>query len=158
MKTLIQLFLIFAKIGGFTFGGGYAMLPMLQKEVVEKEVEKEVEKIKETTRTQFANISQSVFFNIGSAKIASRKDLVNVKELAEYAIENNAKLLVTGYADNRTGSAELNQALSEQRAQAVVEELVNIGVGRDDIVVESKGGVDAITPFSYSRRVTVKRQ
>ena len=36
MKTLIQMFLIFARIGGFTFGGGYAMLPMLQKEVVEK--------------------------------------------------------------------------------------------------------------------------
>ena len=35
MKTLIQLFLIFARIGGFTFGGGYAMLPMLQKELVE---------------------------------------------------------------------------------------------------------------------------
>ena len=35
MKTLIQLFLIFARIGGFTFGGGYAMLPMLQKEVVD---------------------------------------------------------------------------------------------------------------------------
>ena len=36
MKTLIQMFLTFARIGGFTFGGGYAMLPMLQKEVVEK--------------------------------------------------------------------------------------------------------------------------
>ncbi len=35
MKTLIQMFLIFARIGGFTFGGGYAMLPMLQKELVE---------------------------------------------------------------------------------------------------------------------------
>ena len=35
MKTLIQLFLIFARVGGFTFGGGYAMLPMLQKEVVD---------------------------------------------------------------------------------------------------------------------------
>lgn len=35
MKTLIQLFLAFARIGGFTFGGGYAMLPMLQKELVE---------------------------------------------------------------------------------------------------------------------------
>lgn len=35
MKTLIQLFVAFARIGGFTFGGGYAMLPMLQKEVVE---------------------------------------------------------------------------------------------------------------------------
>ena len=36
MKELFQLFFAFARIGGFTFGGGYAMLPMLQKEVVEK--------------------------------------------------------------------------------------------------------------------------
>ena len=36
MKELWQLFAAFARIGGFTFGGGYAMLPMLQKEVVEK--------------------------------------------------------------------------------------------------------------------------
>ena len=36
MKELLQLFLAFAKIGAFTFGGGYAMLPMLQREVVEK--------------------------------------------------------------------------------------------------------------------------
>ncbi len=36
MKLLFDLFFIFARIGGFTFGGGYAMLPMLQKEVVER--------------------------------------------------------------------------------------------------------------------------
>ena len=36
MKDLIELFFVFAKIGLFTFGGGYAMLPMLQKEIVEK--------------------------------------------------------------------------------------------------------------------------
>lgn len=35
MKELLDLFFTFARIGGFTFGGGYAMLPMLQKEVVE---------------------------------------------------------------------------------------------------------------------------
>lgn len=35
MKILLQLFVIFARVGGFTFGGGYAMLPMLQKELVE---------------------------------------------------------------------------------------------------------------------------
>ena len=34
--SLLDLFLTFARIGGFTFGGGYAMLPMLQKEVVEE--------------------------------------------------------------------------------------------------------------------------
>ena len=36
MNELIDLFLTFARIGGLTFGGGYAMLPILQKEVVEE--------------------------------------------------------------------------------------------------------------------------
>ena len=36
MNKYLDLFLTFARIGGLTFGGGYAMLPMLQKEVVEK--------------------------------------------------------------------------------------------------------------------------
>lgn len=34
-KRLWQLFLTFLKIGGFTFGGGYAMIPLIQKETVE---------------------------------------------------------------------------------------------------------------------------
>ena len=29
MKELWSLFLTFAKVGGMTFGGGYAMLPIL---------------------------------------------------------------------------------------------------------------------------------
>lgn len=33
---LSELFLSFLKIGAFTFGGGYAMMPIMQKEVVEK--------------------------------------------------------------------------------------------------------------------------
>ena len=36
MKELFLLFYYFAKIGLFTFGGGLAMLPMIKKEVVEK--------------------------------------------------------------------------------------------------------------------------
>ena len=36
MRELIKMFLAFARIGAFTFGGGYAMLPMLQREVVER--------------------------------------------------------------------------------------------------------------------------
>ncbi|MCR4612276.1 MAG: chromate transporter [Lachnospiraceae bacterium] len=34
MKKLLTLFLTFLKIGAFTFGGGYAMIPLIQKEVV----------------------------------------------------------------------------------------------------------------------------
>ena len=33
--TLWQLYFSFFKIGGLTFGGGLAMLPMLQREVIE---------------------------------------------------------------------------------------------------------------------------
>lgn len=35
MRQLFELFATFFKIGGLTFGGGYAMLPIIQKEVVE---------------------------------------------------------------------------------------------------------------------------
>ncbi len=36
MKQLVELFLIFARMGAFTFGGGYVMLPIIQREIVEK--------------------------------------------------------------------------------------------------------------------------
>ena len=36
MKFLLELFFIFAKIGLFTFGGGYAMFPILKSELIEK--------------------------------------------------------------------------------------------------------------------------
>ena len=36
MKKLLQLYWIFFKLGIVNFGGGYALLPLLQKELVEK--------------------------------------------------------------------------------------------------------------------------
>ena len=36
MKELFDLFWTFCKIGALTFGGGYAMLPLIQIEIVEK--------------------------------------------------------------------------------------------------------------------------
>ncbi len=35
-NKLLQLFSVFFKIGAFTFGGGYAMIPLMQRETVEK--------------------------------------------------------------------------------------------------------------------------
>ena len=35
-KLILKLFLTFFKIGAFTFGGGYAMIPLIEKETVEK--------------------------------------------------------------------------------------------------------------------------
>lgn len=97
----------------------------------------------------------SVFFNIGKSKVASKKDLQNVKELAEIAKSNNSKLVVTGYADSKTGSVKFNQALSQKRAETVVNELVKYGVSRDNIEVVAAGGVNTLSPISYNRRATV---
>lgn len=36
MNKLIDMFISFFKIGAFTFGGGYAMIPIIQAEVVKK--------------------------------------------------------------------------------------------------------------------------
>jgi len=33
--TLLKLFISFFKIGAFSFGGGYAMLPLIQREIIE---------------------------------------------------------------------------------------------------------------------------
>ena len=45
MKELFYLFWTFCKIGALTFGGGYAMLPLIQREIVENKkwsTEKEI--------------------------------------------------------------------------------------------------------------------
>ena len=36
MKDLWQLFLAFARVGVMTFGGGYAMIPILEREIVDR--------------------------------------------------------------------------------------------------------------------------
>lgn len=35
MKELFKMFITFFKIGSFTFGGGYAMIPLIEREVVD---------------------------------------------------------------------------------------------------------------------------
>jgi immunoreactive antigen PG33 len=61
-----------------------------------------------------------------------------------------------GYADSATGSANVNQVLSDKRAETVANELVKMGVSRDRISTVGKGGVDDLSPISFNRRATVQ--
>ena len=107
------------------------------------------------TVTEFKSTSASVFFDINKSVIASKKDLVNVQALADAAKENNKKIVVTGYADSKTGSAAYNQSLSEKRAEAVKKALVDMGVSADNIETVGQGGVADLNPYSYNRRAVV---
>ena len=108
------------------------------------------------TVTKVVAAPVSVFFNINKSKIASKKDLQNVNDLVKVAKENNSKIVVTGYADNKTGSAAYNQKLSEKRAQTVADELVKMGIDRNNIEIVAAGGVKTLSPISYNRRATVE--
>lgn len=78
------------------------------------------------------------YFNTGKAEI-TEKFTSNVRELAEM-LKKNANYYVTleGYADPR-GSEAMNRRLSEERAQAVSQELVSAGIDRERIEVVAKG-------------------
>lgn len=97
----------------------------------------------------------SVFFNINSSRIASKKDLVNVEALVKLAKENNAKVEVYGFADSKTGPADFNMKLSERRANTVAKELKKMGLKDEQIIVKPMGGVADLDPASYNRRVIV---
>ena len=118
--------------------------------------QKPVETVTPKTVKEFVTTPVSVFFDINKTNVASQYDLVNVHALAKYAIANNSNLLVCGYADKATGNEQINQKLSEGRAETVAGELVKMGVKRANITTKGKGGVDDMSPISFNRRATVQ--
>lgn len=110
----------------------------------------------EAPAVQIVTAPVSVFFDLGKAVINSERELQNVAVLVEVAKQQGTKLLVTGYADSQTGSEEQNLQLSQQRADALVAELLKLGISSDQIEKVAAGGVDTISPAPFNRRATVE--
>ena len=90
-------------------------------------------------------VSNVVYFRIASAKI-DQNQYINIYNTARYALENNSKIYVVGYADEATGNPNINMTLSERRAKAVAKALVEkYGVSEDMIEVDFKG--DTVQPY-----------
>jgi outer membrane protein OmpA-like peptidoglycan-associated protein len=97
----------------------------------------------------------SIFFDLGKSKITSKKDLINLEQIAKVAKEQNKTLVVEGYADSKTGNSKLNQKLTESRAETVKAELVKLGVDASKIETKGNGGVNELSPIQYNRRAVV---
>ncbi len=82
----------------------------------------------------------TVRFTINSAKI-SNEQMVNVYNMAQWLDANpDATITICGYADDETGSAQYNMTLSEHRAQAVYDALVNqYGIDGGRLTVKAFG-------------------
>ncbi len=74
----------------------------------------------------------------------SKKELINIHAVADLIKSTpKVKYLVCGYADKQTATPPHNLMLSENRAKAVYNSLVNdFGVDPDQLVMDYKGGVD----------------
>lgn len=114
------------------------------------------EVVKEKVVNDCVTAPQSVFFALNSSKLASKKEMVNLKAIADMAKQKNAKLHIVGYADSATGNAAYNQKLSLSRAQAIADELVKMGVNKANLSIEGKGGVATLDPASFNRRVIIE--
>ncbi|QIW15197.1 hypothetical protein A4G20_01985 [Pasteurellaceae bacterium RH1A] len=76
-----------------------------------------------------AKLNLDIVFNTGSADISPRY-FNRLNAFAKHLIENNRSGEISGFTDN-TGNAEANQKLSEARANAVRNYLLNQGVPAD---------------------------
>lgn len=98
----------------------------------------------------------SIFFNRDSYQLMSRRDLVNLREIAEVAKKNGYKLLLRGSCDSATASAAYNQTLSENRCRKIQSELMQMGIPESQIILEPKGGVAELNPTEFDRRVLIQ--
>ncbi len=98
----------------------------------------------------------SIFFNRDSYQLMSRRDIINLREIANVAKENGYKLRLTGSADSATATPSYNQTLSENRCNKIKVELLELGVPESQIIIEPIGGVKILDPTEYDRRVLIQ--
>lgn len=122
--------------------------------VVEKVVEKQIpcpEAEQKPAAVEKEPLRRDIFFTISSVRIDNSEkqkimDVVNY--LNKYP---EAKVKVDGYADKGTGNQKINNRLSQNRANTVVNELVNkYGIARNRIISNYHG--DREQPFSVNEQ------
>jgi len=98
---------------------------------------------------------RAVFFEIGRSKISDR-GMVNLQMAAKIIKANpGKKYKIAGYADKATGSAKLNQKLSEKRAKVVSEALIKEGVASEQLELIGFGGTSNMFSKDYLNRVVI---
>lgn len=129
----------------------------LDKEKKAKEAAMEAERKAKAAYVPTPNQSLSIFFRLGESEISDKNE-ENLKFLAEAikASKGNEVFTITGYADRQTGSEEYNENLSKERAEAIYNYLVDLGVEKDRLKIDYKGCKEQ--PFSgraYMNRVAI---
>ena len=100
--------------------------------------------------------STPIFFNFDSARLTDRakSSMQVLKETIEAAPKSQVFTIV-GHADAKTGAAAYNQKLSEKRAKAVYDYLIENGVNKDQLTWKGVGSSENIFPANNTNRVVI---
>ena len=116
-----------------------------------KELEDELANAKAQTKTEVVAslLSPELYiafpFNKSTLSGEARVTLTNLANILNAVEDMDVVYKISGYADQQTGSEESNLKLSEERAQAVYDYLVNeLGVDPEKLEIEAVGGVDTM--------------
>lgn len=116
-----------------------------------KELEDELANAKAQTKTEVVEslLSPELYiafpFNKSTLSGEARVTLTNLANILNAVEDMDVVYKISGYADQQTGSEESNLKLSEERAQAVYDYLVNeLGVAPEKLEIEAVGGVDTM--------------
>lgn len=100
--------------------------------------------------------ASAIFFNFDSAKLLDRaKASMQILQEVINAAPKSQVFTIVGHADAKTGSAEYNQKLSERRAKAVYDYLVEQGVNADQLTWKGVGSTQNIFPVNGTNRVVI---
>jgi len=99
---------------------------------------------------------EPITFELGSAVIASESE-AELDEVVDYLLANPTNLEIGGHTDS-DGPADLNQTLSEERADAVREYLINNGVPADSINAVGYGQSKPIAPNDTEENKKLNRR
>ena len=98
---------------------------------------------------------RAIFFKLGSARLDDYGK-VNIQLAAKILKANpDKKYKIAGYADKATGSASINQKLSEKRAQVVYDALIAEGVNKDQLELVGFGGTENMFGKDMLNRVVI---
>ena len=100
--------------------------------------------------------STALFFNLNSARLLDRaKSAMQILAETIAAAPKDQVFTLVGHADDETGSPEYNQKLSEKRAKAVYDYLVENGVNKDQLTWKGVGSSQNIFPINSTNRVVI---
>lgn len=108
------------------------------------------------TEGEIVSFPLSIFFNRDSYQLMSKRDLVNLREIANVALEKGWKIRLRGSCDSATASPAYNQRLSENRCLKIKLELMDMGVPEEQMILVPVGGVKELDPTEFDRRVLIE--